>query len=72
MKVDTARETSLRPIALQPASVTQAVDVVATANGAVQVSFTTPSGTNKWHGAAYWYNRNNALASNGFFENRDG
>ncbi|MCX6595866.1 MAG: TonB-dependent receptor [Acidobacteria bacterium] len=175
VKVDTARETSLSPIALQPASVTQSVDVVATANGvqttnaeigttvtneqirrlpqlnrnilaliatqpgvgnngrtntvinglrvsyanvtldgvniqdnyfrensldfqpnlllvdqvaelsigtsnanpamgngAVQVSFTTPSGTNKWHGAAYWYNRNNALAANGFFENRDG
>ena len=175
IKIDTARETALSPIALQPASVTQSVDVVATANGvqttnaeigttvtnekirrlpqlnrnilaliatqpgvgangrtntvinglrvsyanvtldgvniqdnyfrensldfqpnlllldqvselsigtsnanpamgngAVQVSFTTPSGSNNWHGAAYWYNRNNALAANGFFENRDG
>ncbi len=41
-------------------------------NGATQVSFVTPSGTNRFHGAAYWYNRNNALAANGFFENRAG
>lgn len=40
--------------------------------GAAQVSFTTPSGTNRFHGSAYWYNRNNALAANGWFENRDG
>jgi len=41
-------------------------------NGAVQVSFSTPSGSNNFHGAAYWYNRNNVLAANDFFSNRDG
>jgi hypothetical protein len=40
--------------------------------GAAQIAFVTPSGTNRYHGAAYWYNRNNAFAANGFFENRDG
>lgn len=45
---------------------------VAAGGGATQVSFTTPSGTNQFHGAAYWYNRNNALAANGWFENRNG
>lgn len=41
-------------------------------NGAVQVSFTTPSGSNNWHGSGYWYNRNNALAANSFFDNQAG
>ncbi len=40
--------------------------------GASQVNFVTPSGTNLYHGAAYWYNRNNALAANNWFNNRDG
>jgi hypothetical protein len=40
--------------------------------GAAQVSFTTPSGTNEYHGAVYWYNRNNATAANSWFNNRDG
>lgn len=39
--------------------------------GAAQVSFTTPSGTNTYHGSLYWYNRNNALAANSWFNNRD-
>ena len=29
--------------------------------GAAQVSFTTPSGTNEYHGAVYWHNRNLSL-----------
>lgn len=40
--------------------------------GATQVSLSTPSGTNTFHGSAFWYNRNNALAANTFFNNRDG
>jgi hypothetical protein len=40
-------------------------------NGAAQIIFTTPSGTNRLRGAAYWYNRNNATAANNWFNNRD-
>jgi len=40
--------------------------------GSSQVSFITPSGTNVYHGSGYWYNRNNAVAANTWFNNRDG
>ncbi len=40
--------------------------------GASQVSFVTPSGANQFHGAGYWYNRNNRLAANDWFNNKDG
>ncbi len=39
--------------------------------GAGQIAFVTPSGTNQLRGALYWYNRNNALAANSWFNNRD-
>ena len=49
---------------------------VATANsssaaggGANQVTLVTRSGTNQYHGSAYWYNRNNAFAANDWFNN---
>ncbi len=45
--------------------------VSAVGGGAAQVSFTTPSGTNQFHGSALWYNRNNAYAANTWFNNRD-
>jgi hypothetical protein len=38
--------------------------------GASQVAFVTPSGTNEFHGSAYWSNRNAALASGDFFDNQ--
>lgn len=40
--------------------------------GASQVNFTTPSGTNRYHGDVFWQNRNTALAANDFFDNSDG
>lgn len=40
--------------------------------GATQVAFVTPSGTNRFKGNLYWFNRNNIVAANGFFNNRDG
>jgi hypothetical protein len=40
--------------------------------GSSQITLTTPSGGNTYHGAAYWYNRNNALASGNWFDNKDG
>jgi hypothetical protein len=40
--------------------------------GASHVSLVTPSGTNVFHGSAYFYNRNNALAANTWFNNKYG
>ncbi len=40
--------------------------------GSSQVSFITPSGTNTFHGALYWSNRNYKLAANSFFNNQAG
>jgi hypothetical protein len=44
----------------------------ASSGGASQVNFTTPSGTNEYHGYALWQNRNNKFAANDFFDNQDG
>jgi hypothetical protein len=41
-------------------------------NGAAQINFVTPSGTNQIHGSVYWFNRNNKFAANNWFNNRDG
>lgn len=43
----------------------------AAGGGASQVIFVTPSGTNLYHGSVFWSNRNNALAANTWFNNRD-
>jgi hypothetical protein len=40
--------------------------------GSAQVAFETPSGTNQFHGDAYWYNRNNDFAANDWFNNQSG
>jgi len=44
----------------------------ASSGGASQVNFTTPSGTNEYHGYALWQNRNNDFAANDFFDNQAG
>ncbi|HXP84546.1 MAG TPA: TonB-dependent receptor [Bryobacteraceae bacterium] len=41
-------------------------------SGASQVNFSTPSGTNQFHGDVLWQNRNNSTAANDFFDNSDG
>lgn len=41
-------------------------------NGAAQVTFNTPSGSNEYHGSAYWYNRNNIASANTWFNNKNG
>jgi len=43
-----------------------------TQGGSSQVSFVTPSGTNQFHGAGYWSNRNKDFAANTFFNNQAG
>ncbi|MBN9662161.1 MAG: TonB-dependent receptor [Acidobacteria bacterium] len=40
--------------------------------GGAQMVLVTRSGSNEWHGAAYWYNRNSALSANDWFNNRAG
>ena len=40
--------------------------------GASQVTLSTPSGGNTYHGSLYWFNRNNALAAGNWFDNKDG
>src|SRR5206468_6825862 len=40
--------------------------------GSSQITISTPSGGNQFHGAGYWYNRNNALAADSWFDNKDG
>jgi hypothetical protein len=40
--------------------------------GSAQVNIVSPSGTNEFHGAGYWSNRNNYFAANSFFNNQSG
>ena len=40
--------------------------------GASTITLSTPSGTNQFHGAGYWYNRNGHLAANNWFSNQNG
>ena len=40
--------------------------------GSSQVNFVTPQGTNNFHGAVYWSNRNSKLAANSYFNNQAG
>ena len=39
---------------------------------ASSVVLSAPSGSNVFHGNAYWYNRNNALSANDWFNNKNG
>ncbi len=52
--------------------VTGSSQVDSGAGGASQVRYPTPRGGTNYHGALYYYNQNSALASNTFFNNRDG
>jgi len=44
----------------------------AMSGGATETAFSTPSGTNQFHGEAYWYNRNNYFSANDWFNNQSG
>ena len=46
--------------------------LAAIGGGSSQFTMVTRSGTNSYHGAVYWFNRNSALAANDWFNNRDG
>jgi Carboxypeptidase regulatory-like domain len=45
---------------------------VALDGGSSHVVFVTPSGGNQFHGSGYWYKRDDALAANPWFNNKDG
>ena len=53
-------------------SVRGSADCEALGGGASQFVLSTKSGTNAFHGSVYWYNRNNALAANDWFNNQSG
>ena len=40
--------------------------------GATQITLTTPSGSDQFHGSGYYYNRNSAVAANEWFSNQNG
>src|SRR5262249_21600265 len=40
--------------------------------GATEAAFSTPSGTNQYHGDAMWTNRNNYFSANDWFNNQSG
>jgi len=44
----------------------------ALSGGATELAFSTPSGTNQYHGEAFWSNRNNAFSANDWFNNQAG
>jgi hypothetical protein len=44
----------------------------ALSGGATELAFSTPSGTNHYHGEAFWSNRNNYFSANDWFNNQAG
>jgi len=53
-------------------TVTSSNASAAQGGGASQFILSTKSGANAYHGSVYWYNRNEALSANDWFNNRDG
>jgi hypothetical protein len=45
---------------------------VTSIGGSAQVSMVTPSGSNEYHGGAWWYNRNSYFSANDWFNNKNG
>ena len=44
----------------------------AASGGATEAAFSTPSGTNQFHGELFWYNRNNYFSANDWFNDQAG
>jgi len=44
----------------------------AASGGATETAFSTPSGTDQFHGELFWFNRNNAFSANDWFNNQAG
>jgi hypothetical protein len=61
-----------RTDAIEEVSVTNAASGVENlGEGAIQVKFVTKSGTNTWHGGAFWQERNTFFDANTYFNNID-
>lgn len=62
-----------RTDAIEEVSVTSAASgAESLGEGAIQVKFVTKSGTNQWHGGAFWQERNTFFDANTYFNNIDG
>ena len=62
-----------RADAIEEVSVTSAASgAESLGEGAIQVKFVTKSGTNNWHGGAFWQERNTFFNANTYFNNIDG
>jgi TonB-dependent Receptor Plug Domain len=62
-----------RTDAIEEVSVTSAASgAESLGEGAIQVKFVTKSGTNEWHGGAFWQERNTFFDANTYFNNLDG
>jgi len=62
-----------RTDAIEEVSVTTAASgAESLGEGAIQVKFITKSGTNEWHGGAFWQERNTFFDANTYFNNIDG
>lgn len=62
-----------RTDAIEEVSVTSAASgAESLGEGAIQVKFVTKSGTNEWHGGAFWQERNTFFDANTYFNNIDG
>jgi hypothetical protein len=62
-----------RTDAIEEVSVTTAAaGAESLGEGAIQVKFITKSGTNTWHGGAFWQERNTFFDANTYFNNIDG
>jgi hypothetical protein len=57
---------------VQEVTVTSSNANTALGNGASQVVLVTPSGSNEYHGSAYWYNKNSYFGANDWFNNQAG
>jgi len=51
---------------------TSAAGVDSTGQGGAQIKFVTKSGTNQFHGGAFWQGRNNFFNANYYFNNQEG
>ncbi|HYR91195.1 MAG TPA: TonB-dependent receptor [Terriglobia bacterium] len=52
-------------------TVTTSIANASLGGGSSHINLVTPSGGREFHGAAYFYNRNNALGANSWFNNKD-
>src|SRR5438105_1405283 len=70
--LNTGRELTMPPEAVQEASLSAATTTAESNSGGGILRFTTRGGTNEFHGNLYEFNRNNAFDARGFFARNRG